>query len=285
MNKKKRSIYTIGLLTITTLLTVGCSSNSKAQDVVSKKDSVASKSVKSNDSMSDKLKKAESLAEKNKESYKSELKGVERLKQDVEYAYASDTPKTVSEMTKSGHLTARCLVVNTEFIVEDKKPRTLYTVFVKDVYSGDKSKLGKTLKVMLPGGKILNSIYYEDYQNKIVIPEDKKLTPEQLKGYTLVQYDGYDPVNPGDEILAALTGLYEPTVQDTVYTTPSAELTFFKPKNAVKFEAHTSNIESVGGGTNSNDDPKGSNGNAQETKEKNDRDVNEMVRTHKVPKS
>ncbi|BDR57127.1 hypothetical protein [Xylocopilactobacillus apis] len=105
---------------------------------------------------------------------------------------------------KISMITFRGLITNTSYTVDDTLPRTHYRVFIEKVYDGDRSKEGTFSNIEAEGGKIKNSVYYRDLQEKSFIPQNEKLTPAQLNQYTLVQSNSYDPSAPGDEIILTM---------------------------------------------------------------------------------
>jgi hypothetical protein len=292
MDKKIK--YLITSLLVPIFLGVGCgnqkSSETQPNQQITKTDK-KSRNLKKN-SYTVKYNQANLLAEKNKSIFKESINGIQRLDRGENYSYSPGTPQTVAEMAKDAYLTARVLITNTEFIIVDNQPRTIYTAFIEEVYVGDQSKKGQTIKIELPGGKIQNSILYAAYQEKSFIPDDKKLTPEQLNEYTVIQADGHDPAEPGDEMISTYSPYYDEIAKETVHATPAQEVTFYKAKGTDKFIVHHSNIKPVGGNDNTGKSnsltgragSRRSTPNKEEQQiKKNEADINSLVSTKKVP--
>lgn len=271
MNKNKK--FLTCTIALASLFLVGCSSKAKADQVSSNKVTTSQ----------DPLKNAESIAAKNKVKFNNELSGLKREQRNYdEYVDPEKLPKTLEEAANSSNSIIRAVITDTSFEVQDDKPITLYKLFVKEVYHGDKSLVGKTVTLATDGGKIKNSDLYKHVQEET----SDKLTPEELQKDTVVQTDGSDPAAPGDEIV----GLFDQTKNDDLYHPISSDWIFYKANGDNEFKMHRRKETLALCGNSTEEELKVSIAEGEKRhfekekdRQKIEQQVNEMVKTKKDP--
>lgn len=173
----------------------------------------------------------------------------------------------------------RGLVVQTTDAPFEHTAHTLYTLFVTAVYAGDTALKGQTVPILTVGGRIQGAELAAQRPLKGAAPKEQQ-TAAQLNDVTLVRADGFDPAAPGDEIVATLTKVPSPALQQDVYMTISPEWFFYKPQGTAQFVMHAQPTltEITAGSHGYLQGP-----DARITRGQIVADVNTMVRTGRIP--